>query len=206
MHIPDGLVPPVISATGFALALGATVPLYRKAGLPASKITRISLVAAVVFVSSLVHIPVGLTTVHFTFAPLAGILLGPFSFVAVFLAIFLQWLLLGHGGITTLGLNTFAMGSAALLSCFLFCRISSLLPARGKHAAFPAVLAAVSGALLKVVLVGTILLFSGFPRETFFLLILLHLPVILGEGAVAGLAVYHLSRHFRARGEAFAGA
>jgi cobalt/nickel transport system permease protein len=205
MHIPDGLVPPVISATGFALALGATVPLIRKDGLLTAKMTRISLVAAVVFVSSLIHIPVALTTVHLTFAPLAGILLGPVSFVAVFLAVFLQWMLLGHGGITTLGLNTLTMGTAALLSWFLFCRISSLLPATGKHAAFPAVLAAVSGALLKVVLGGTILLFSWFPGETFFLLILFHLPVILGEGAVAGLAVYYLSRHFRARGEAFAG-
>ena len=206
MHLPDGLVPPLISAAGFALSLGAAIPIFHKTGLLAAKMTRISLVAAVIFVSSLIPVPVGFTTVHFTFAPLAGIILGPVSFIAVFLAIFLQWLLLGHGGITTLGLNTLTMGTAALLSCYLFCRIGSFRPAGSKYTALPAVLAASSGAMFKVVLGGAILLFSGFPGETFFLLLLFHLPVILGEGAVAGLAVYYLSRLLRTTDESFAGA
>lgn len=205
MHLPDGLVSPVITATGYALAMGAAFPFFRKTGLLTAKMTRISLVAAVIFVSSLIPVPVGLTTVHFTLAPLAGIILGPVSFIAVMLAIFLQWLLLGHGGITTLGLNATTMGTAALVSCLLYYRTCGYFSAKGKNPAIPAVLAAVSGALIKVVLGGTVLLFSGFPGETFFLLLLFHLPVILGEGAVAGLAVYYLSRHFRAAGEAFAG-
>lgn len=197
MHIPDGLISPAMSATGYALSLGVAVPVLLKAGLPASRMTRISLVAAVVFVSSLIHIPMGFTSVHFTFTPLAGILLGPSAFIAVSLAIFLQWLLLGHGGITTLGINVLTMGSAALLSCFLFYRVNSILPAGHRHAALAAVLAGVVAALAKVILGSSFLVFSGFPAETFFLILLSHVPVILGEGAVAGMAAYYLLRLFR---------
>ncbi len=197
MHIPDGLISPAISATGYALSMGVAIPVFLKSRLFASRMTRISMVAAVVFVSSLVHIPVGFTSVHFTFAPMAGILLGPSSFIAVSLAIFLQWLLLGHGGITTLGVNTLTMGSAALVSYFLFYRITSFLPEGKKQTMVPAVAAGIIATLLKVILGSFFLVLSGFPGETFFLLLLSHVPVILGEGAIAGLAACYVLRLFR---------
>ncbi|MEW5921540.1 MAG: energy-coupling factor ABC transporter permease [Bacillota bacterium] len=197
MHIPDGLISPAISATGYALSLGVAIPIFLKARLLTSRMTRISLVAAVVFVSSLIHIPMGFTSVHFTFAPMAGILLGPSSFIAVSLAIFLQWLLLGHGGITTMGINTLTMGSSALIGCYLFYRLYNPLSAGKRYSAFPAVLAGVIAALTKVILGSTVLVLSGFPAETFFLVLLSHVPVILGEGAVAGLAAYYVLRLFR---------
>lgn len=200
MHIPDGLLPPALSVTGYALSISTALGIFLKARGQAlvGKMTQISLMAAVVFVSSLIHIPMGFTSVHFTFAPLAGILLGPFSFLAVFLAIFLQWLLLGHGGITTLGINAFNMGFSALAACSLFYWLKTS-GQKMKKVVFPAVLAATLAASLKVTMGSAFLVWGGFPRETFYLLLFAHIPVILGEGAIAGLAAHYILKLFPGR-------
>jgi cobalt/nickel transport system permease protein len=153
---------------------------------------RISLIAAVVFVSSLIHIPVGFSSVHFTFTGLAGILLGPSSFLAVGIAIFLQWLLLFHGGITTLGINVFVMGSAALSAYFVFNLLRGYFPDSNKKALYAGVPAGIISALVKISLGSGFLVLGGFPTQTFFLLLLFNIPIILGEGIIAGVAARYL--------------
>lgn len=148
--------------------------------------------AAVVFVSSLIHIPMGFTSVHLTFTGLAGVLLGPLSFIAVSMAVFLQWLLLSHGGITTLGVNAFTMGSAALLAYLMFYGLYRFKPPGKKWTAALAVGAGMLAAMVKVVAGSVFLIWGGFPVETFFLILLSHIPVIIGEGLIAGFAARYL--------------
>lgn len=77
-----------------------------------SYLPRISLIGAVVFVISVLHIPVPVTgsSSHPVGTPLAAILIGPFAAVVISsIALFFQ-AFVAHGGLTTLGANTFSMG------------------------------------------------------------------------------------------------
>jgi len=199
LHIPDGILTAGLSITGYSLSLGITAAVLwkNKRRFLLHSMTKISLVAAVVFTSSLIHIPMGFTSVHFTFTPLAGILLGPSSFLAVFLALFLQWLLLGHGGIVTLGVNAFNMGAAALIAYFIFSALCSLGSDRKTFLVSAAVIAGVTATFTTVSLGSAFLIAGGFPAETYALLLFAHLPVFAGEGGIAGFAAYLLLTHFR---------
>ncbi len=191
MHIPEGLLSPQICAAGYTLSLSVLIISLRRSAL-VKQMTRISLVAAVLFVSSLIHIPVGFTTVHFTLAGLAGILLGPLSFLAVCIAVFLQWLLLFHGGLTTLGVNAFTMGTAALAAYAVFHFVGKRMAQKGSSLLYVAVAAGIISSLVKISLGSGFLVAGGYPAETFTLLLTFHLPIIVGEGVIAGLAARYL--------------
>ena len=73
---------------------------------------RISLIGAVVFVISVWHIPVPVagSSSHPVGTPLAAIITGPFAAVVISaIALFFQ-AFVAHGGLTTIGANTFSMG------------------------------------------------------------------------------------------------
>ena len=57
------------------------------------------------FVGSLIAVPVGPSSVHLLLAGLMGIMLGTATFPAIAIALLLQALLFGFGGLTTLGVN-----------------------------------------------------------------------------------------------------
>lgn len=199
MHIPDGLLPPALSLAGYGLSFSLSVGIFLKSAqrLLLNRMTQVSLVAATVFISSLLHIPMGFTSVHFTFVGLAGILLGPLSFIAVSMAIFLQWLLLGHGGIVTLGVNAFNMGFAALAAYLVYHTLRNYLPSGKKYSVALAVPAGLLSAFIKVLLGSTFLVLGGFPAETFYLILFAHTPVIIGEGIIAGVVAGYLLKHFQ---------
>lgn len=191
MHLPDGLVSPGLNLAGYAASFALVILTTRRKML-VRVMSQVSLVAAVVFISSLMHIPMGFTTVHFTFIGLAGMMLGPLAFPAVALAIVMQSILLGHGGFTAIGINSLNMGTAALLVYLLFSRIRPLLPTGRKNDVAVASLAGFLGSMFKVSMGSAVLITSGFPRETFFLITMAHIPVILGESLAAGLAAAYL--------------
>ena len=77
-----------------------------------SYLPRISLIGAVVFVISVWHIPVPVTgsSSHPVGTPLASIIIGPFATVVISaISLFFQSFV-AHGGLTTIGANTFSMG------------------------------------------------------------------------------------------------
>lgn len=78
-------------------------------------IPRTSMMAAVFFLGSLVHIPLGPTTAHMLLAGLIVLFIGWSAAPAVFLALILQALIFGFGGVSTLGPNTFQVVAPALL-------------------------------------------------------------------------------------------
>jgi cobalt/nickel transport system permease protein len=70
--------------------------------------------SSVLFLASLVHVPLGPSSIHLTLLGLAGALLGWSVVPALFIALLLQGLLFQYGGLLSLGVNTAAMSLAAL--------------------------------------------------------------------------------------------
>jgi cobalt/nickel transport system permease protein len=120
MHIPDGVLPVSLWLTGLivmALALGFC--LFRLRGMDkAKKIPLLGAVSAAMLVAmSLEILPLAY---HINLSVVAGILLGPaLGFLAAFIANLIL-ALMGHGGITVIGLNTLLLGSEAVLGHILF--------------------------------------------------------------------------------------
>jgi cobalt/nickel transport system permease protein len=183
VHISDGVLPPAMLAAGFLLILILLFLSLR--GVLIEEIPKISLITAALFVASLVHFPVGPTSVHLVMNGLAGILLGRRAFVGVFVALTLQAVLFQHGGLTVLGVNAFNIGIPALLAWQLFEKRSGLESPRlevvfGALAGGLAVLASVLMVSLELLALG-----EAF-NEISLLVIGAHLPVILIEAAVVG--------------------
>ncbi len=129
MHISDGILAPqwilfwyVLSA--IFIALGLRMINNRIRDEP-SYLPRISLIGAVVFVISVWHIPVPVTgsSSHPVGTPLAAIIIGPFATVVISaIALFFQ-AFVAHGGLTTIGANTFSMGIVGAFGGYLVYRI-----------------------------------------------------------------------------------
>src|ERR1700726_74978 len=105
VHLPDGLLAEPWLLGGFALAIAMGVVSVRLVRLREEDIARIALLAAAFFVASLIHVPVGVTSVHLLLNGLVGVLLGWHAALAIPLGLFLQAALFNHGGFTTLGIN-----------------------------------------------------------------------------------------------------
>ncbi len=118
VHISDGVLTWPWLTGGFVLAgLLVAVAMIRVAD---EEIPRIALMTAAFFVASLIHVPVGLTSVHLLLNGLLGVIVGRRAPLAVLLGLTLQAVLFGHGGFTTIGVNTCVMALPALGAAWLF--------------------------------------------------------------------------------------
>lgn len=135
MHIPDGILPVWLWVSGFivmAIALG--IGLFRLRSMDMKKkIPLLGAVSAAMLVTmSLEILPIAY---HINLSVVAGILLGPaLGFVAAFIANLIL-ALVGHGGITVIGLNTILLGSEAVLGHTLFYLFKKILPVFWRAAA-----------------------------------------------------------------------
>lgn len=191
MHLVDGLVAaPVLIGGGVVAAAGVAVGLRK---LDPDRLPQAAMASAVFFVASLIAIPVGPASVHLLMTGLAGLLLGWTAFPALAVALALQALFLGFGGVTTLGVNLLLMAGPAV-ACGLLGR--RLLARLGTRLAAP-VGAAVGAAsiLLGAGLAAGLLALSG---EAFVplaqALVAAHLPVAAIEAAVTAAATAFLFR------------
>lgn len=117
MHIADGILTPPILITGAALATaGVAVGLQR---MKPDDVPKTALMASTFFVASLIHVPVGIASAHLILTGLMGVLLGWLVFPAVLIALVMQLLLLGFGGVTTLGVNLLIFAVPGLALHFL---------------------------------------------------------------------------------------
>jgi cobalt/nickel transport system permease protein len=120
MHIPDGYLGPTTYGSMFALM----VPFWSAASwrlnrtLKARQAPYLALGASFSFVIMMFNIPIlGGTTGHATGATLIAILLGPWAaLIAVSVALIIQALLFGDGGITAIGANCFNMAVAGVFA------------------------------------------------------------------------------------------
>jgi len=120
IHLPDGVIPVfwwvlgyIVTAIVLALAFSMT-----KSTDTRRKVSLLGIIAALMLIGQ--SVPLGFIPFHLSLAVLAGIVLGPWlGYIAVFISnLFLA--LIGHGGITVVGLNTVVVGSEAIIGYFLF--------------------------------------------------------------------------------------
>jgi cobalt/nickel transport system permease protein len=120
MHIPDGILPVSLWVLGLIVMVFAVgFCLFRLRGMDrVKKIPLLGAVSAVMLVAmSLEILPLAY---HINLSVVAGILLGPaLGFLAAFIAN-LMLALMGHGGITVIGLNTLLLGSEVVLGHTFF--------------------------------------------------------------------------------------
>lgn len=125
MHIPDGYLGPPTYGSLWAAMAGIWYAAAKKVKktLKASEVPMLALGAALSFVIMMFNVPIaGGTTGHATGTALLAITLGPWAAViAVSIAIAVQAILFGDGGITAYGANCFNMAfTDAMVSYIVF--------------------------------------------------------------------------------------
>lgn len=118
MHISEGVLNReilAISGVISALALGLSVKKVNFEDVP-----KVSVMSAIFFIASFIHVPIGVTSVHLILSGLVGAFLGLSSLLAIFVALFLQGLLFGYGGLTSLGANFIIIAFPSLFGYLFF--------------------------------------------------------------------------------------
>ena len=190
VHLSDGSIAPVWLAAGFiGLAILLAAGMWK---IQEEEIPRIGLLSAAFFVGSSIHLPLAFlpTSVHLILNGLVGVILGLRSPLAITIGLLLQYLLLRHGGLTTLGLNACIISVPALLAGWAYPLSRAIrLPAfvRGFLLGGGAVALTVTFNFL-------VLLFCG--KEDWStlarLVLLAHIPIVLVEGLMLGVIVQYL--------------
>jgi cobalt/nickel transport system permease protein len=114
MHIPDGYLSPSTCAVAYAVALPFWYTGLRRMRrkLNSRVVPLLSVISAFSFVVMMFNLPIpGGTTAHAVGMGLAAILLGPWAgLLAISIALAIQALFFGDGGVTSFGANSFNMG------------------------------------------------------------------------------------------------
>lgn len=137
----------------------------------------VAILWAAFFVASLIHVPIGPSSVHLLLNGLMGLLLGWPAFPAILVGLLLQALLFQFGGLTVLGVNTFNVAAPAVASFYL---LRGLLPLGGLVGMVSAFACGAVTVLLTALLTALSLAFSG---EAFLttakLVVPVHIPKVL---------------------------
>ncbi|NNG08361.1 MAG: cobalt transporter CbiM [Desulfobacteraceae bacterium] len=192
MHISEGILATPVLVGGAALTAAGLGVALRK--LNNEDIPKVGVLSAGFFVAGLIHVPIGVASVHLVLNGLIGLILGWLSFPAIFVGLLLQSIMFQYGGITALGVNTFNMAVPALVSYFLFGRLAR----RTRKTYVSSVSAFLAGSLaifLSGIFVGFSLYLTG---EAFLpaakLLVAGHIPVMLIEGIITAACVTFLKK------------
>jgi len=191
MHISEGVLSvPVLVGGAVAAAAGVAVGLRK---LDYEQMPRVAMLSSVFFVASLIHVPIGPSSVHLVLNGLVGVVLGWLAFPALLVALFLQAILFGFGGPTALGANTVVMAAPAVVCYHLFRR--ALRGQRRSVALGAAFAAGALGIALGCLLLGLALFATG--KE--FLPVVgvalaAHVPVMVIEGFVTASVVAFLRK------------
>lgn len=188
MHISDGVLPTAVALTGYVASLALTAWSARR--ISTEQLPKVAVVSAAFFVAALIHIPLGLTSVHLLLPGLAGILLGSAAFPAIAVALLLQCILFQFGGLTALGANALMMGIPALLCGWFF------HACKGRSRSRLTICGGLTGALGVILAAGILAALLAFGGEEFFgaakLVLLAHLPVVCLEALISGFTVAFL--------------
>lgn len=191
MHISEGVLSAPVLITGAILsAAGIGIGLTK---MSYEKIPEVAVLSSAFFVASLIHVPVGPSSIHLVLNGLLGILLGWMAFPSIFVALSLQALLFQFGGFTVLGVNTFNMASPALIAYLIFYPLVKrknlfLTASAGFLAGMTGI--AIGGILIALALITTGESFTNVAK----LILITHLPVMFIEGIITAFCVIFLKK------------
>jgi len=118
VHIADSILSPMWWGGGLLVA--AILIAWAAFRLAPEMIPRIGLLTAAFFVASSIHVRVGPTSVHLLLNAVVGIMLGHRAALAIFQGLILQYVLLSHGGITSVGVNVCILTIPGMIGGLLF--------------------------------------------------------------------------------------
>ena len=188
MHIADGVMSIEVASTLGAVSLGACA--YALKTLDHEKITLVAAMSALFFIASFIHIPLGPTQIHLLLLGVIGLFLGVQSFLAIAIALILQALLLGYGGLSSLGANIMIMALPAYLSGFFYHRLLIHFPKKIAFFMLGSLSLALSVLLLSVILY---LSNSDFILASY-TLFLANIPSMILEGILSLFILLYLSK------------
>jgi cobalt/nickel transport system permease protein len=189
MHLAEGVLSTPILVTGASFTItGVAIGLRH---LDYERIPQVAVLSAAFFTAALIHVPIGVSSVHLILHGLMGLILGWAVFPAILIALLLQAILFGFGGLSVLGVNVFNMAFPALLGFYLFnqpIRTQSLR--RAWLYGFATGMVAIA---FSAMMIGLCLWSNG---EAFLpivqLILLAHLPIMLIEGFITATIVVFL--------------
>jgi cobalt/nickel transport system permease protein len=190
-HIPDGVLSLPVLVGGGVIAVGAVALGLKKIG--DEDIPRTAILASGFFALSLFALPVGPSSIHLLLGGLMGIVLGPAIFPAVCVALLLQAVMFGFGGLTTLGVNIVNIAlPGAVIGALVAPMVQRATPARA------ALIAGLASALC-VALTGLMVAASLALSSTDYILsarvmIATYLPLMIVEGFVGGFCISFVKR------------
>ncbi len=188
MHISEGVLSGPVLASGAVVAVAGCAIGLKK--IDYDRIVHVAMLSSAFFVASLIHVPVGVASVHLILNGIVGLLLGFAAFPAILVALLLQAVFFQYGGLTVLGANVVIMAVPAVLAHYLF------LPLLGKSPKLTFGAGVLSGA--SAILFSSLLLSSAlwFTDKHFFetcvLIVGANIPIMIIEGIVTGFCVAFL--------------
>ena len=192
MHISEGVLSAPVLGAGIMLSIVGTSIGLKKTDY--EHIPPVALLACVFFVASLIHVPVGPSSVHLLLNGLLGLLLGWAVFPAILIALLLQMVFFGFGGISSLGVNTFIMAAPAVIVYYLF-RSALVRASKSRGILFCGFGAGICAIFLSAVCAAAALYCSG---SKFFvvskIIIISHLPIGVIEGLITGFIVMFIKK------------
>jgi len=158
MHIPDGYLSPqtYIPLYGvFAAAVTVAVKKVKKE-VSARNIPYLGMAAAFSFIIMMFNLPIpGGTTGHAVGSAVIAILFGPWAaIVAVSVALIIQALIFGDGGITALGANCFNMAIFMPFTAYYLFSFFCFNPARKRLVYFGAFISGYLSLVMAAILTG----------------------------------------------------
>jgi cobalt/nickel transport system permease protein len=193
LHIPDGVLPPGVWGAGLAAALLLLVWTSRL-GRDASRqgIAYQGAIGALVLAAMALEVPLGPFEYHLTLLGPVGVLLGPAAAFQVMFVSSAILALVGHGGLTVVGLNALVLGAGAALARPCFAVLAARTPAPWAMACATALAQGVAGVLwFAVVWLG---LRSGTPAGRIGLLGGLAFPMWLAGIVIESIVAFGLAR------------
>lgn len=156
MHIPDGYLSPqtYIPLLGVFVSFAAIAVKKVKEEVSARNIPYLGMAAAFSFIMMMFNLPVpGGTTGHAVGSAVIAILFGPWAAtIAVSVALIIQALIFGDGGITAIGANCFNMAVFMPFAAYYIFKMSFRLPIKKFKASFAAFISGYFSLVLAAIL------------------------------------------------------
>lgn len=190
-HIPDGVLSLPVLVGGGVIAVGAVALGLKKIG--DEDIPRTAILASGFFALSLFALPVGPSSIHLLLGGLMGIVLGTAIFPAVCVALLLQAVMFGFGGLTTLGVNIVNIAlPGAVIGALVAPMVQRATPARA--ALIAGIASALCVALTGLMVAASLALSSADYNLSARVMIATYLPLMLVEGFVGGFCISFVKR------------